>query len=58
MLNKILNFFKKQKCSICSHDWNYNGPYRRTCKNCGDYQVMMYHKYGPIRTSWESLNID
>ena len=58
MLNKLLDLFREIKRKICPHNWNYIREFHRECKICGEYQVMVYHRFGPIRTEWQSYNID
>jgi hypothetical protein len=56
-----------QKLFECKHDYIHEDAwchgenhgkdlYRRKCKWCGDYQIMVYNRFGPIRTEWRSFN--
>lgn len=49
----------KQYWFPCKHEWlkNPDRPFTRTCKWCDDYHVMMYNRYGNIRTHWESMSM-
>lgn len=42
----------------CHGENHGKDPFHRKCKWCGDYQIMIYHKFGPIRTEWLSYNIN
>ena len=42
-------------CNACTHDWDAH-EYKRICKKCGRYEILMYHKFGNIRYSWEGID--
>ena len=49
----------KQSIFPCKHEWEYydHKQFHRRCKWCGEYQMVVYHKFGNIRKEWKSYNI-
>lgn len=41
----------------CKHEYKYITSYKRQCNICGDFQMLVYHRFGAIRTEWKSYNI-
>jgi len=50
---KILStwlFDRKRK--KCKHQWVSSDSFHRTCHSCGLQQIMVYYRFGSIRTEW------
>jgi len=48
----------KQQLFPCKHKWEtlkYK-KFHRKCVICGEYQMLVYHEYGSIRTEWISYD--
>jgi len=50
---KTLNdWLLKRKRKNCNHQWASSDNFHRTCSVCDLQQIMVYHRFGPIRTEW------
>jgi len=52
-LIKTLNdWLLKRKRKNCKHQWASSDNFHRTCSVCGLKQIIVYYRFGPIRTEW------
>lgn len=59
MFNRLLAFFKRKLNSksilSCNHKYETkedDEPFRRQCIYCGNKQIMVYYRFGPVRFEW------
>jgi len=46
-----------QQLFPCKHKWEKVENFTRRCVYCQDEQILGYHQFGNIRTSWKSVRI-